>query len=134
MTIFNASVDGKKKIEKKLLWQNASPTSAFPAQTLNIDITGYDELEVEYRISNTLTRTRRERVRPGVGAVLYNIGNIDADNAYARVYQRAIAINYNTLVITIEAAKSKQLNLATTLGDNTYWCIPTQIWGIKGVQ
>lgn len=128
------TADDVGAVSKKLLWSNASPTSAFPAQTLNIDITGYDELEVEYRISNTLTRTRRERVRPGVGAVLYNIGNIDASDAFARIYQRAIAINYNTLEVTVEAAKSKQLNLATTLGDNTYWCIPTKIWGIKGVQ
>lgn len=40
-------------MEAVKLWENASPTSIFPAQTLAIDLTGFDSLLVEFKNHRT---------------------------------------------------------------------------------
>ena len=35
---------------KKLLWTNPSPTSAFSAQTISLDLSEYDDVEVEFKV------------------------------------------------------------------------------------
>lgn len=34
---------------KNLLWTNPSPTSAFAAQTVSLDLSGYDEVEIQFK-------------------------------------------------------------------------------------
>lgn len=36
----------KKKDEWVLIWQNASPTSTFAPQTINLDLSSYDEVRI----------------------------------------------------------------------------------------
>lgn len=37
------------------LWKNSSPTSSFPAQTVNVDLTGFNMLYIEYKAIITST-------------------------------------------------------------------------------
>lgn len=42
-------------LQLDLLWENANPTSAFEPQTINLDLTNYKMIGIDFRIINTQT-------------------------------------------------------------------------------
>ena len=117
---------------KTLLWENASPTSDFPAQDILIALDDYDEIEIEYRIGTTNAKSFREMIAVGKGCALNANANISTNSAYIRLYNRALEVS--TTGVTFEACNSKQVNQSKPLGESNGMCIPTAIYGVKGVQ
>ena len=117
---------------KTLLWENARPTSNFPAQDILIALDDYDEIEIEYRISTTNAKSFREMIAIGKESALNANANISTNSAYIRLYTRALEVS--TTGVTFEACNSKQVNQSTPLGESNGMCIPTAIYGVKVVQ
>ena len=117
---------------KTLLWENARPTSNFPAQDILIALDDYDEIEIEYRIGTTNAKSFREMIAIGKESTLNANANISTNSAYIRLYTRALEVS--TTGVTFEACNSKQVNQSTPLGESNGMCIPTAIYGVKVVQ
>lgn len=62
---------GLTGVEKKtLLWTNASPTSGFANQTVNLNLSNYDSLEIEFKTYSTSNAFHVSRHPIGVESVL----------------------------------------------------------------
>lgn len=122
------------KCERKtLLWTNPNPTSSFSGQTIAMDLSNYDAVEVEIA-----------EPRPSLhyDAVVTPISTIKKD-AYGYVLYlhtiRGSGANENTGIrrihptasgIIFEDYKYKNRRTGTITTDNIY-CIPYKIYGIK---
>lgn len=118
-------------IRKELIWQNASPTSSFASQTVGLDLSDADEVEIEYRWSYAKATTQRERVKVGESTAFKMQGNISSSDSYVRLYQRLATTAVTG--ISFEDAYSKQTNKTESLGVSNSYCVPTRIYKIKGV-
>lgn len=95
-----------------LLWTNASPTSAFAAQSVSVAGADYDGYLVENK-ANTSSNDRVVTYVPkNKVTILYNY--------YPASYTRRSITTANDTTLTFTSAAS---------GDST--CIPTRIWGVK---
>lgn len=130
----NTAVD--TRISKTLLWENASPSSVFGAQTLNISLVGYDELEVEFLVYGKSTASfgdlRKKITIPIEGTVIG--GGYAGGEAYT-------FINTTTICqrgFVVKSMNSLQFLAATNVGSSitsvTNYMTPMKIYGIKGVQ
>lgn len=99
--------------EPELLWTNASPTSAFAAQTVNV-ATGYDAYLVKEGNGGLIVY-----VPVGGSARLWQYQS----TTYA--YHRPVSAADGSLVFS--AADRMEHSYV----DDDYSCIPTHIWGVK---
>ena len=95
-----------------LLWENPNPTTAFPAQTVSLDLTDYTGILV---IQN-VTASSPERF---VGTV--------AKGGTLSLYSRNYGGSYSTRKYT----PSDTGVVITSTSDGTRYCIPQQIYGVK---
>ena len=67
---------------RKLLWTNPSPTSSFAAQTVTLDLSSYDDVEIEMAGAGTYasTTTQTFKLEVNVGGLL----SISANNIWWR--------------------------------------------------
>ncbi len=66
---------------RKLLWTNPSPTSSFSAQTVALDLSSYDDVEIEMVGDTTNANTTQNfKLRVGIGGLL----DISANNIWWR--------------------------------------------------
>lgn len=111
-------------IDMDLLWTNASPTSAFGAQTLNIDLSNYKLIMVEasgtgyQNVNNDKYRsTFIIRVNSGKNSILQIPSNADVWGT------RTYTVTSSRITVT-EGTYVGQ-------GSNNYACVPQVIYGIK---
>lgn len=111
--------DGAVSITK--VWENASPTSAFAAQTLTIDLSQYDSVQIVYRMLSTqLYEVMYQAIK---GSVLFaNAVSGSSTNDWSRV----TTINSDSIVFA-SGEQGSSSNINTVM-------IPYKIYGIKGVQ
>jgi hypothetical protein len=106
------------------IWENASPTSAFTAQTLTINtLSNYDWYVIIYKFYTTL-----DYVLMGFGAVGNGtiINMADAGSVYRR------NVEYSTNNLMISGVNGTRISGAADISDNKY-LIPLMIYGVKGV-
>ena len=115
-----------------LLWTNASPSSSFAAQTVSLDLSGYDAVFV---ISNMMTTGENNTgvfVKKGLATetniVMY--GAIVA--ASAMTVQRRGVTATDTGVVFSDAKLKAATSTSAGSTENSR-CIPLYIFGIKGV-
>lgn len=111
-------------VSKKLLWQNARPTSEFPAQTISLDLSEYTHYEVLFAIDTGSYKD--SQLSTGIVSIdkfaFLCFGWGDVNNIGSR---RVQAITSNSISFT-PAFYGK----ATS---NSH-VIPVAVYGIKGVQ
>lgn len=95
-------------IQIKKLWTNASPTSSFANQTINLDMTGYDLIKIQFNL-DTNKRALPSFDSPTGGACFYESSG----------YTRHFTIDTNKITFT-DASNAGAI-------------IPNIIYGIKGV-
>ena len=100
-----------------LLWENASPTSEFVAQTVELDLSGYDMFEVRARYSTTSAREFGMTVEKNIDS---NVFVVHYDNL----------AGYRMIKFTDSGIEFGKTVFSMTDNQNTY-CIPTRIYGIK---
>lgn len=102
---------------KKLLWTNPSPTSSFSAQTISLDLSNYDEVEIEAK--QLASGTIVQLCRVGIGKqtkCLFRDGN--ANNFYTR-----------TFVVSASSIQFGDAYYNSTVTNTD--CVPIAIYGIK---
>ena len=128
MVVFIASlVISNNFIRKKLLWTNASPASAFGAQTLNIDLSNYTKYEVEYSklINNPYLGNSTNIMYFTVGKVA-----LLTDCWYYNAYRQFDNSDATKLVIGGCGVMTSYGNANIVLANDSL--VPTKIWGIMG--
>lgn len=106
------------KAEKTLLWTNPNPTSNFSAQTISLDLSNYDEVEVE--------------------AIMYMNGTTAYYNSFRCKVGKSYTLNgisYKSNVLLTRDCKvqtsSVYFDSGWANGANDGAVIPTRIYGIK---
>lgn len=102
---------------RKLLWTNPSPTSSFAAQTISLDLSDYDEVEIEAK--QLANGSIIQLCRVGIGKqtkCLFRDGN--ANNFYTR-----------TFITSTSSVQFGDAYYNATLTNTD--CVPTAIYGIK---
>lgn len=108
----------------ELLWQNASPGSNFSAQTVSLDLSEYDEIEVVYNHATTATFEVRSRSAvPGMAWGLSIVGY-----AYKRL------ATAKTTGVEFSDCNYFPSYGNTSDSDANNAVIPYRIYGIKGVK
>lgn len=117
----------KKKDERVLLWENASPGSTFKGQTINVDATQYGLIVLEERYS-TETQSRETFIfTPVNGGYARELAGAE----YSNVGYHSRWMEFKTSGITFGDNYYKNINTSTGgKVDNTYQ-IPQKIYGIK---
>lgn len=106
---------------KKLLWTNPSPTSAFNAQTIPLDLSNYDAIEIIIRADTANTYTIAPIITEvGKGGIAFN------STAYNSV--RQFTTTTSGITFTGATYHSAYGNWSTT---STNALIPVKIYGIK---
>lgn len=121
---------------KTLLWTNASPTSAFAAQTLDSsdgipDLSGYNAVEVVCRYSTTDDARIRYICDVGNSASMYWFYRTATNGYYMGVRSRT-NMSASTTGVTFDTCMGKPVNSSTSTASDGY-IIPIEIYGIKGV-
>ena len=117
-----------KKDERVLLWENASPTSSFSAQSIDIDGTGYDSYRVTaYNRGDTI-----EIDIPVGGAGAFRDFTHDTGTQTEGVYLWTRHITTTASKVTFEKAWLRLTNSATYSTDSSQdMLIPQKVYGIK---
>lgn len=106
------------------LWENASTTSAFSAQTISVDLSDYDFVCILYYDSTPATHTTRSFF-----AEVGTNGMLDCTETH--IMRRSATVNTSGVVFgngTYMGAYP-----SATMTDYNDFCIPYKIYGIKGV-
>lgn len=109
------------KVERRtLLWTNPSPTSVFDAQTISLDLSNYDAVDVEFRhwTNKDCRVTTRNYLNEGEGV---GIG-ISTDVSSYGNYRRGFKMYTNGVQFWGGTANASVDNSST---------IPVRIWGVK---
>ena len=100
---------------KKLLWQNPNPTAAFAAQTVALNLSDYDEVEIVAKRLNTDTSIMQTRATS------------DYIASIASVYGASTV--FRSATITTTGVSFGGGNLDGSVNNN--YAIPLKIYGIK---
>lgn len=112
----------QKKDERVLLWENASPNSAFAPQTLTIaNLSSYQEYAILYRFHTTENMNLIEFAEVGAGTL---INMCDAGSIYRR------NVVYQADGLTISDIGGVKISGEVSITDNRY-LIPVKIYGVK---
>lgn len=113
----------KREVKQFLLWTNPSPQNAFNAQTLSLDLSEFDAVEVIFR---TGTSTSDRYTLPAVRVDIGNTGVIFNTTAYNS--ERRFTVNTTGIVFTNALYYASYGNWS---GSSTNALIPYKIYGLK---
>lgn len=115
--------------QPELVWENASPTSAFAAQTVSIDLTDFGAVDIEYRTTNQSGSRVVKRVYMDRQGILGEVINVTGGGVYASAVMRTAKVSETGVQFT--AGFEKLVSNTDTREDNTR-VVPTRIFGVKG--
>lgn len=110
---------------RKLLWTNPSPTSAFSAQTISLDLSAYDDIEIFFvgGATNNNYAAAEQKFPINSGQLLTMF--VSQATGVPRP-QRGLTITSTGIVFTAGGWTS-----GTTYTSNDLYCVPLKIYGIK---
>lgn len=119
--------------QMKLLWENASPGSSFTAQTIGVNLIGFDGVLIKLRRVGTMQEIS--------GSILCNVGEsfkVDMTDFSGGDSGDLIYV-FRTGSVTKTGVIFSRVDLSFFDGNKNLdyynnWLIPYQIYGIKGVQ
>ena len=118
-------------VEIKKLWENASPTSSFAAQTIALDLSGYDYILAFVGFATNNTSESNEILRIGVSGRFMTTSSIGSNQYYMTMYTRVLSVSATGVTFEDAYKHRYDQNTCTTTNGNM---IPTVIYGIKGVS
>ena len=110
----------------ELLWENASPTSTFAAQTVTVsELVNYDMYEIVFvcRVSDYLQQ-KTVRAKVGCPCILDFVWGSDR-----RMIHRSVS--YSNGSLSFATSSNGSVTQSNTTNNN--YCVPVEIYGIKGV-
>lgn len=120
----------------ELLWENASPTSAFVAQTVSVDLTEYDAIVVHYFSTTALDFEKYEMYGKNTSnAWFISIPGWFASGAWhARFRMRGLNTTDNGVQFTAGYMKSIIWSSSDKLNTDNTVNIPYRIYGVRGLS
>lgn len=115
-----------------LLWTNASPTSNFAAQTVSLDLSGYDAVFVVSNLMTTGENNTGVFVKKGL-ATETNIVMYGAIVAASAMTVQIRGVTATDTGVVFSDAKLKAATSTSAGSTENSRCIPLYIFGIKGV-
>ena len=117
----------KKKDERVLVWTNASPTSTFNPQKINIDLSDADIVKVFFKRYTTATKEFCADVYVNAaGTMLFGFG--EANGAGVSFITRLISVDENG--IKFESGYDKVITSGSAGGKNETAGVPVRIYKI----
>lgn len=104
------------------LWENASPTSEFVEQTISLDLSEFDMVEIFYKRASSANEWHSAKIKVGTYGSLFAMTNYRS--------QRTVTVNTTGIVF----AAGRQANISESLTENNVAAVPVAIYGIKGVS
>lgn len=114
---------------KTLLWTNEDTTVEFDAQTISLDLSDYDEVEILYKAYTTGTYYEFIKVAKGLNCVLHTLtdASVNAQRLGSRI------ATFNDGGVTFNDAYLAVAGGSTSLGVYNNNIIPYRIYGIRKV-
>lgn len=119
-----------QKVSIELVWENASPSSAFDAQTIALDLSDADMVMIEFRTTASGSARAFVFAHKDTRVVLGQMTNI-SNTVAMQFASRAAEVAANG--IAFETGYYKAIT-SSTATESTSRAIPTRIYAIKGVQ
>lgn len=114
---------------RTLLWTNPDPTVAFAAQTIELDLSGYDEIELEY-----IDFVQHQNVMPLLHIPIGDRGNMNimiGNNSYSTGLMFTAERRFLVTSTGVEFESGYGTPTGYDLTARTDTCIPRKIYGIK---
>lgn len=117
-----------------LLWTNASPASAFAEQTVQLDLSAYSFVMIEYMDGEYVSRVKTAlfpvpTITPPTGYACYNqIVGIAQSGSAVRLCYRDLTVSASGVAFHSGVWVDDYGNENTV---NDYYCKPWRIWGLK---
>lgn len=113
----------------ELLWENASPSSEFAAQTVSLALSSYDAVEVEFGYSVDYPNDSHiVRASIGHGGGSHFLSNTNNNYGYLLAIQRGFSVYESSIYFADASFKYSNEKAFSTKND---YVIPTRIYGIK---
>ena len=131
--ILNKILENKAN-EPILLWENASPRSVFASQTIDLDLSGYDAVEIVFvrdtsSSGNVYTFTEKiKKWKASYVHTLLNPNSSDPETALSRI----VPSIQDTGILFDDGYSKIMTSMPMASIDNSIM-IPYKIYGIKGV-
>ena len=107
-----------------LLWTNPNPTSSFSAQTISLDLSKYDQVEIVFKQTAGSTALLTTKSMVGMNGKMLAYGYSDARELDARAYEvttSGIKFNAGYWILVSDSTGTANAN----------YCTPYKIYGIK---
>ena len=117
-----------------LLWENASPRSVFASQTIDLDLSGYDAVEIVFvrdTSSSGNVYTFTEKIKKWKASYVHTLLNPNTSDPET-VYSRMVPSIQNTGIL-FDDGYSKIISGVAMASIQNDIIIPYKIYGIKGV-
>lgn len=123
-------VGGEVSQRFSLLWTNPSPTSNFAAQTVPLDLAGYDLVYISFNY-NTSDQTGARECLLGIDERKVRVQVIGAMQQTGAAGLRERRVKATTTGVVFESAYSKAANSTAAATESNNILIPAYIKGIK---
>lgn len=120
----------ESKLSMELLWENASPTSEFAAQSVPIENDGYRFLMIKYKNYYTDNSSMSNIFAVGTSTFIAGFFYGDSDNRLLRFVMRNVSNGTDTNTVTFGNSTFKDMDDKSPTVNNQN-VIPTAIYGIK---
>lgn len=124
-----------RKTETKLLWTNPNPTSAFAAQTVSLDLSNYDMVEIAFYQATSQLYTHTKRIVVGsvsdLGVVATRFLETSGTST-SGTWSTSRQVNVKTTGVIFGAgAYEYTYNNGNNHVVNNSYTVPLKIYGIK---
>lgn len=113
---------------KEILWENASPTSSFAAQTIDLNLSEYDAIEIEAGKMTTSLVVNSFKISKSDNYDVLNLQFLYGANSKIYGYYRPVEvrISENKLIFNAGYITSDSQD-----AQNNISCIPLRVFGMK---
>ena len=117
-------------LNKKLLWENASPSSVFTTQTITIDLSDVDSILLITRATNSASNTINRIIDVGDIGIINGLLEVNSSENVAFM-RRTFEVGVNGVLVNNSFMKKGVTGSTESSGK---YIVPFRIYGIKGVQ
>ena len=111
-----------------LLWENPNPSAEFAAQTVNVNLSGYDTIEIVTTFSAGGTNRFRTKLALGENTLLSTVGEVVGASMKMYMVGRNCSTNANGVIFN--TGGYKYFDAAAFVESNTY-AVPYRIYGVR---
>lgn len=121
-------INEKNARDWALKWTNSSMTSTFDPQTVSIDLSGYTEVKMIFKFTNTTTNNVYIEMISDIGVGEYTAVNFGQFTATGAIYFYARWFTPTSTGVTFDKCARKQTTSSAVADTSNGFLIPYQIW------